>query len=59
MRTTNCSTIHLDGKNTLTITLGKESSVQPVQTGPSVAVYSPDPALEFSGSITSAKEEHF
>ena len=58
-KTTGCSTIHWDGHNTLTITLGKESSVQPVQTAESVAVYTPDPALGLSGTISSAKEENF
>jgi len=54
-----CSTIHWDGKNTLTITLGKASSAQPGLTAPSVAVYTPDPVLGVPGSIGSVKEEHF
>jgi hypothetical protein len=56
--TTRCSTIHWDGR-TLTITLGAESSVQPVQTAPSVAVYTPGAALRLSSQISSALEEHF
>jgi hypothetical protein len=58
-RTTGCSTIHWDGQNTLTITLGKESSVQPMQTRPSALVYTPDPTLGFSGTISSGSEENF
>jgi hypothetical protein len=58
-KTAGCSTIHWDGKNTLTITLGKESAGQPLQTAPSIAVYTPDPALGFSGTISSVKEENF
>jgi len=58
-KTTGCSTIHWDGKNTLTITLGKESTPQPIQTTPSVAVFTPDPALGLSGTISSVKEENF
>jgi hypothetical protein len=58
-KTTACSTIHFDGQNTLTITLGKESSVQPIQTATSVAVFTPDPALGVSGTISSAREENF
>lgn len=58
-KTTTCSTIHWDGKDTLTITLGKESSIQSTKTAASVAVYTPDPALGVSGTISSAKEENF
>jgi len=47
VKTTECSTIHWDGQNTLTITLGKEGNVQPIQTAPSVLVYTPDPLLAF------------
>jgi len=54
-----CTRIHWDGHNTLTITLGRENKGQPTQTAPSVAVYTPDPALGFSGTITSVNEEHF
>jgi hypothetical protein len=56
--TTRCSTIHWDGR-TLTITLGAESSVQPVQSTPSVAVYTPAAALRLSSQISSALEEQF
>jgi hypothetical protein len=56
---TGCTTIHWDGHNTLTITLGKESTAQPTQVVPSVAVYTPDPALGLSGTISSVKEENF
>jgi putative nucleotidyltransferase with HDIG domain len=58
-KTTGCSTIHWDGQDTLTITLGRESSTQSIQTATSVAVYTPDPALGLSGTISSAKEENF
>jgi len=58
-KTTACSTIHWDGHNTLTITLGKSSSAQPIQAAPSVAVYTPDPALGLPGPISSVKEENF
>jgi hypothetical protein len=58
-KTADCSTIHWDGQDTLTITLGKESSTQSTQTAPSVAVYNPDPALGLSGTISSANEENF
>jgi len=58
-KTTACSTIHWDGHNTLTITLGRESSLQPIQTATSIAVYTPDPALGMSGPISSVKEENF
>ena len=54
-----CSQIHWDGQNTLTITLGTESSGQPTQAAPSVAVYTPDPALGLSGTISSMSEENF
>jgi hypothetical protein len=54
-----CSTIHWDGHNTLTITLGVDSTVQPMQIAPSIAVYTPDPGLGVAGTISSAKEEHF
>jgi hypothetical protein len=58
-KTTSCSTIHWDGHNTLTITLGKPSAVQPSQTAASVAVYTPDPTLGLPGPISSAKEQNF
>lgn len=57
--TTTCSSIHWNGQNTLTITLGKESNGQPTQGAESIAVYTPDPALGLSGSISSVKEENF
>ncbi len=58
-KTTGCSTIHWDGHNTLTITLGKASGGQPMQTAPSVAVYTADPALGLSEPIDSVDEENF
>jgi putative nucleotidyltransferase with HDIG domain len=58
-KTTNCSTIDWNGANTLTITLGKESSGQPLQPAASVAVYTPDPALGLTGTISSAREVNF
>jgi hypothetical protein len=58
-KTAGCSTIHWDGRNTLTITLGKESSVQPTRAALSIAVFTPDPALGYPGTISSAKEENF
>jgi hypothetical protein len=54
-----CSAIRWDGANTLTITLGTASASQPVNKTPSVAVYTPDPALGVVGTIDSTKEEHF
>jgi hypothetical protein len=57
--TTGCSMIHWNGQNTLTITLGSESADQPTQGAQSVAVYTPDPALGLSGTISSAKETNF
>jgi hypothetical protein len=54
-----CSSIHWDGRNTLTITLGNESSVQPDQTSPSVAVFTPDPALRLPSAISSGNGEQF
>ncbi len=58
-KTTGCSTIHWDGQNTLTITLGTVSSAQTTQTTPSVAVYYPAAALGLTGTISSVKEENF
>jgi putative nucleotidyltransferase with HDIG domain len=58
-KTTGCSTIHWDGQNTLTITLGTVSSAQFTQTKPSVAVYYPAASLGLTGTISSAKEENF
>jgi hypothetical protein len=57
-KTTGCSTIHWDGQNTLTITLGKVNSGQLTRTVPSVAVYLPAPSLGLS-TIASVKEENF
>ena len=57
--TTGCSRIQWNGNNTLTITLGIASSGQPTQGTASVAVYTPDPALSLSGTISSVKEENF
>jgi HD domain-containing protein/fibronectin type III domain protein len=58
-KTTDCSTVHWDGHDTLTITLGKASAVEPSQSAPSVAVYTPDPALELPGPISSAASGNF
>jgi len=58
-KTIACSTIHWDGLNTLTVTLGKANDAQLIRTAPSVATYTPDPALGVSGVITSVKEENF
>jgi hypothetical protein len=57
--TSGCSSVQWNGVNTLTITLGQESSGQPTQGAQSVAVYTPDPALGLSGTISSVKEENF
>jgi hypothetical protein len=54
-----CTRIHWDGAGTLTITLGKESNGQPTQSSSSVAVYTPDPALGVSGTISSPNEVQF
>jgi hypothetical protein len=54
-----CSSLQWDGANTLTITLGQTGFVQPTQSTPSVAIYSPAPALGLPGSISSAYEENF
>ena len=56
---TGCSTIHWDGHNTLTVTLGNESSGQPTHAAPSIVIYTPDAALGLSGTLSSAKEENF
>jgi hypothetical protein len=58
-QTSGCSRIHWDGQHTLTITLGQESNGQPTQGHPSVAVYTPDPALGVSGTISSPNEVQF
>jgi hypothetical protein len=54
-----CSSIQWDGANTLTITLGAASVGNPTQNAPSVAVYTPDPALGYTGTLSSPNEEHF
>jgi len=56
---TGCSAIHWDGNNTLTITLGVPSAVQPTQSTASVAVYTPAAALGTSTTISSVEEEQF
>ena len=57
--TTTCSSMQWNGQNTLTITLGVESTGQPTQGAKSVAVYTPASALGLSGTISSVKEENF
>ncbi len=54
-----CTRIHWDGKNTLTITLGSENVGQLTNLAPSVAVYTLDPALGRSGTITSKRDQQF
>jgi hypothetical protein len=58
-KTAGCSTIHWDGRNTLTITLGKPSGGQLTHAAQSVAVYVPTPGLGSSTTISSVKEENF
>jgi hypothetical protein len=58
-KTTGCSTIHWDGQNTLTITLGTVSSAQTTQPARSIAVYEPAPALGLSAPIYSVDQENF
>ena len=53
------STVHWDGLNTLTITLGTPTIGDLTQNNPSVAVYTPDPALGVSGTISSPSEVNF
>ena len=53
------STIHWDGANTLTITLGEPVGITAVQTSPSVATYEPALALGLSGTISSLEEVQF
>jgi hypothetical protein len=53
------STISWNGTNTLTITLGQPSIGDPTNKAPSVAVYTPDPALGLKGSIASPSETQF
>ena len=57
--TFNNSTIHWNGTGTLTITLGAESVGNPTQNAPSVAVYTPNPALGYTGTISSPSERQF
>ena len=54
-----CSSIQWNGTNTLTITLGAPSVGDPTQSAPSVAGYTPDPALGYTGTLSSPDEEHF
>ena len=53
------SAIHWDGVNTLTITLGPPDPGTPTQKAPSTAVYTPDPTLGVSGTISSADGVQF
>ena len=53
------SSIQWNGANTLTITLGPASLGDPTQNAPSIAVYTPDPALGYSGTISSPNGAHF
>jgi putative nucleotidyltransferase with HDIG domain len=53
------STIHWDGINTLTITLGSPDGATSVVSAPSVATYNPTSALGISGTISSPSEEQF
>jgi hypothetical protein len=54
------STISWNGINTLTITLGTPNYGGPTTVStPSVAVYTPDPALGLSGTISSSLEVQF
>jgi hypothetical protein len=57
--TASCSSIRWDGANTLTITLGAASMGDPTQNAPSVAVYTPDPTLGYTGTLSSPSAEHF
>lgn len=57
--TTGCTRVHWDGSHTLTITLGAPENGEPTQKAPVVAVYTPDPALGVSGTISSAKSVLF
>jgi hypothetical protein len=55
----NDSTIHWDGIDTLTITLGSPLLPNPTQLTPSVATYSPAGALGITGTINSPDEVQF
>ncbi len=57
--TFNNSRIHWNGNNTLTITLGMESVGNPTVGPPSVAVYTPDPTLGYTGTLSSPNERQF
>jgi putative nucleotidyltransferase with HDIG domain len=57
--TAGCSSVQWNGDNILTITLGVAENGQPTQASPSVAVYTPAPALGLSGTISSPDEENF
>ena len=54
-----CTTVSWNGTNTLTITLGAPTNGQPTQNASSVAVYTPDPNLGFTGTISSPNQTHF
>lgn len=45
--------------DTLTITLGQPNGGDPTQKTPDVAVYTPDPALGLTGTISSPLEMQF
>jgi len=53
------ATIHWDGANTLTITLGSPDGATSVVSAPSIATYNPAPALGLSGTIDSPSEVQF
>jgi hypothetical protein len=53
------SSIQWNGANTLTITLGPASLGDPTQNASSVAVYTPDAGLGFTGTISSPNQKHF
>ena len=53
------ATIHWDGNNTLTITLGSPNGATSVLSAPSVATYNPATALGLSGTINSPSEVQF
>lgn len=53
------ATIHWDGNNTLTITLGSPNGATSELSAPSVATYNPATALGLSGTINSPSEVQF
>jgi hypothetical protein len=53
------ATIHWDGNNTLTITLGSPNGATAVLSAPSVATYNPASVLGLSGTINSPSEVQF